>query len=202
MEHLQYSDVFLRHLYCVAKKISRKSEDQRQQVGAFMVLSKDLDYHHHMMPSLKGFSDPSNETAVEVTLSMLDITPGYNLTPSVNGESYPYTTIEGRSQPYVMHAEEVAMNGGISLYKPQQSPRLSMLDFPAQRNALGKLFPYTMVVTHCPCVRCMARIVFNSLIERVIFFKPHDYNESVGYLKSIGSNIEVIDAGHLVTDLI
>lgn len=202
MEHLQYLDNFLRHLYCVAKKISRKSEDHRQQVGAFMVLSKDLDYHHHMMPSIKGFSDPTNETAVEVTLSMLDIMPGYNLTPSVNGESYPYTTIEGRSQPYVMHAEEVAMNGGISLYKPQQSPRLSMLDFPAQRNALGKLFPYTMVVTHCPCVRCMARIVFNSLIERVIFFKPHDYNESVEYLKSIGSNIEVIDAGHLVADLI
>lgn len=167
-----------------------------------MVLSKDLDYHHFMMPHLKGFSDPTNETAVEVTLSMLDITPGYNLTPSVNGESYPYTTIEGRSQPYVMHAEEVAMNGGVSLYKPQQSPRLSMLDFPAQRNALGKLFPYTMVVTHCPCVRCMARIVFNSLIERVIFFKPHDYNESVEYLKKIGSNIEVIDAGHLVTDFI
>lgn len=167
-----------------------------------MVLSKDLDYHHHMMPSLKGFSDPTNETAVEVTLSMLDITPGYNLTPSVNGESYPYTTIEGRSQPYVMHAEEVAMNGGISLYKPQQSPRLSMLDFPAQRNALGKLFPYTMVVTHCPCVRCMARIAFNSLIERVIFFKPHDHNESMEYLKKIGSNIEVIDAGYLVTDLI
>lgn len=167
-----------------------------------MVLSKDLDYHYFMMPHLKGFSDPTNETAVEVTLSMLDITPGYNLTPSVNGESYPYTTIEGRSQPYVMHAEEVAMNGGVSLYKPQQSPRLSMLDFPAQRNALSKLFPYTMVVTHCPCVRCMARIVFNSLIERVIFFKPHDYNESAEYLKKIGSNIEVIDAGHLVTDLI
>lgn len=202
MEHLQYSDVFLRHIYCVAKKISRKSEDHRQQVGAFMVLSKDLDYHHHMMPSLKGFSDPTNETAVEVTLSMLGITPGYNLTPSVNGKNYPYTTIEGRSQPYVMHAEEVAMNGGISLYKPHQSSRLSMLDFPAQRNALGKLFPYTMVVTHCPCVRCMARIVFNSLIKRVIFFKPHDNNESVEYLKSIGSNIEVIDAGHLVTDLI
>lgn len=140
-------DPMKRYLIAKAFDEANLSNDERQQVGAIIYSSSSIHAR------------------------------GYNGTPVTekNQGSALHKQIvsqkTGKTNPWVLHAEEMAL---INLIKKE---------VPSQ--------PLTLFVTHCPCERCMARIIASGVIGEIQFVYDHDYNEALNLVEELAPHIKV-----------